>query len=156
MHRLGIAVPSLGAGHLSYVLVRNVNQLLRRGYDTDVVLFYENLTRPGLWPDCAVMQMAEAFGYDAPMIATSLSTAEKLLRFPGPAKRVFYVWDLEWLRLGNQKQFEHLQSVYGNTRLMLVARSRDHARVLENAWNRPVAAIVEDFALKPLLEIACG
>ena len=153
MNKLGFAVNNLGASHLAYCLLRNIKSFMEERYDTDIIVFYENLVPPCIPPSCAVMQIHEAFGYDGTLVATSLSTAEKLLRFPGPKARAFYVWDLEWLRMP-QKSFEELRSVYGNPELTLLARSLDHAEILADVWNRPVEAIVEDFDLKTILQFA--
>jgi hypothetical protein len=152
MNKIGIAVPNLGAGHMTYCLIRNVNLWMHERFDTDITLFYETLALPCLPPNCAVMQIHEGFSYDGPMIATSLSTADKLARWPGPSRRLFYTWDMEWLRMP-QKSFEQLRGIYANPDLELVARGQDHARLLEDVWNVKVRAVVEDFDLNELLKV---
>ena len=152
MHKLGILVPHLGASHQNYCLLRNVNRLLTQSADTDVILFYENLNIPCVQPMAAMMQIHEAWGFDAPVIATSLSTAEKLIRMPGPTKKIFYTWDLEWLRMP-QKLWEQLYSVYAHPSLRLVARGEDHKQILQDAWNKKVDAVIDDFELGPFLNL---
>jgi len=146
MKKLGFAVPNLGASHMNYSLIRQINLFMTERFDTDIVLFYETLDLPCLPPACSRMQIHEGYGFDGPIVATSLTTAEKLIRFPSPSQKLFYVWDLEWLRMP-QKSFEQLHSIYANPELTLVARGQDHADVLTDVWNRPVAAVIEDFVL---------
>lgn len=153
MNKLGIAVPNLGAGHMSYCLIRNINLFMSERYDTDITVFYETLALPCLPPACAVMQIHEGFSFDGPMVATSLSTADKLARWPGPSRRLFYVWDLEWLRMP-QKSFEQLRGIYGNPDFDLIARGPDHAHVLMDVWNVPVKYVVEDFNILDILTCA--
>ena len=146
MKKLGFAVSNLGAAHMSYALIRQINLLMAERHDLDVVLFYENLALPCMPVACATMQIHEAYGYDGPVVATNLTTAEKLIRFPSPRAKLFYVWDLEWLRLP-QKSFEQLRSIYAHSELTLVARGKDHADIISDVWNRPVTAVIEDFDL---------
>ncbi len=80
------------------------------------------------------MHISNAYAYNGTIMATTLSTAEKLIIFPSPAKKYFLVWDLEWLRI-KQRNFRFLSSIYSNPDLILVARSEDHKQVIENCWN---------------------
>lgn len=148
--KLGVLVRDLGPSQFNYYCIRNANVALKSGKVADFVAFYENLTKPCLTPNFAIMQAAEAWGYDGVLVATTLSTAEKLIRFPSAQRKLFYVWDLEWLRMG-QKSYRALQAVYGHSRLRLLARSAEHARLIGEVWNRE-AAIVDDFDLPALLK----
>jgi hypothetical protein len=89
------------------------------------------------------MNLNEAWEYDGLVVATSLSTAEKALIFPAPKRRLFYVWDMEWMRAGD-RDFDYFQSIYGNPKLDLIARSDTYAKIIERCWNRPVKAVVEN------------
>ena len=155
MNKLAFAVTDLSASQLSCMLLRNIANFMTKHYDTDIIVFYENLEIPCMPPACAVMQIHEAFSYDGPLVATSLSTAEKLIRFPGPRQRAFYVWDLEWIRL-QHKSYESLRDIYASPELTLFARGHDHAQLIEDVWNRKVAAVVEDFNLHEILTVITG
>ena len=146
MKKIGFAVSNLGAGHMNYSLIRQINLLMANRVDTDIILFYETLALPCLPPACARMQIHEGYGFDGPIVATSLTTAEKLIRFPSPPRKIFYVWDLEWLRMP-QKSYEQLRSIYSNPDLEVVARGNDHRDLIQDVWNRPVTAVIEDFNL---------
>jgi hypothetical protein len=143
--KLGIALDNLGPSQLAHRLLAGVETILKDRTDLDVVLFYENLARPCLTPCCACMQLPEAFRFDGTMVATSLSTAAKVLRFPGPRRRLFLAWDLEWLR--RPGDFVAYQSLYGHPALELLGRGPDQAQVLRQAFNRPVVAVTDDSSL---------
>jgi len=150
--KLGIAVNDLGASQLNFLLIQRANELVGSRRDLDIILFYENIVRPCLPMNFAVMQIAECWGFDGPVVATTFNTAEKLLRFPSSPRKLFYVWDLEWTRM-RQKLFRSLLSVYGNPDLTLLARCQDHADAIRQCWNRE-ALVVEDCDLDRIIEVA--
>ncbi len=151
--KVGVAVTNLGPTQLNYFLIQNTNRLLAERHDVDLIVFYENLHNPCLTMNFGSMQLTEAWGYDGTLIATTLSTASKILQFPGPSRKLFYVWDLEWLRM-REKSFSELRSIYANPRLQLIARSDEHARVLEACWNTPILGVVEDFNINNIINEA--
>lgn len=148
---VGVLVSSLAASHMAFSLIRQGNRALRERAVDDLVAFYERPSRPCLEMVFAAMQENEAWSFDGVAIATSLATASRLSRCPRPSRRLFYVWDLEWLRLG---AFDHaaVRSVYRDPSLRLVARGPDHVRLIENCWG-VTAAVVPDFDFRQLLEV---
>ncbi|SVC44680.1 uncharacterized protein METZ01_LOCUS297534, partial [marine metagenome] len=98
-----VLINNIGASQLSYLVVQNLNELGNHRPEIDAIVYYENMQKHCLPPNFAIMQIAEAWGHHGPMIATSLSTAQKLIGFPSERK-LFYVWDLEWLR-GQQQRY---------------------------------------------------
>lgn len=152
MNKLGFLLPHLGNSQLAFQLINSANKFLETHIDTDVIAFVSNQLRPKVCPSFAVMNINEAFDFDGVAIATTLHTAEKLARFPGPRKRYFYVWDLEWSRnLG--WSFEKLSEIYNNPNLTLIARHDDHAKVIEQCWNRPVHAVVPDCEVSHMVNL---
>jgi hypothetical protein len=151
--KLGISLDNLGPSQLAYAVLSQANRLVTERSDVDVTVFYETLARPCITPRFAHMQMAEAYGFDGPVVATSLSSAGKLLRMPACPKKLFLVWDLEWLR--KPHAYENLKTVYCHSELTLLARGEDHAKAISDCWNRPVA-VVGDFDLTLVLNAACA
>ena len=100
------------------------------------------------------MQISEAWGHKGPVIATSFSTAYKLIGFPNK-KKIFYIWDLEWIRAKQSgiKEYEKYIDVYTDSSLELIARSEPHKQAIENAFNRKVNHVVSDFNIDKILEI---
>ncbi len=130
--------------------VRNANAGLLSGALSDIIVFYEELARPCLPMNFASMQVAEAWAFDGILVATDLSTAAKMLRFPCAMARLFYVWDLEWVRTAS-RSYRDLRGVYAHPDLQLLARSNEHATLIENCWRKPIG-VVEDFDLTHLAE----
>lgn len=149
--KLGILINNLGPTQMAYRFISQTNALMHERFDIDIIAFYENITRHCMLPLFGCMQLNEAWGYNGPLIATDLTTARKLIKFPGTKNKYFYVWDLEWLRL-RRKNFTELYNIYGSKKLKLLARSASHAQLIANCWNREVPTIVDDFNINKIIE----
>lgn len=149
MRKFGVLLNDLSASQLSYYFIRNTNRLLAERADIDVIAFVDHMVKPCLNPSFAVMHMAEAYAYDAVMVATNLGTAFKLLTFPCSIRKHFYVWDLEWCR--RPSMYDSFASIYRNPELSLWARGTSHSQLIENAWNRPAEKLVDDFKWSDIL-----
>ena len=143
-----------GASQLSFCVITQLNKMFQENPEIDAIIFYENRHKSCLPANFAVMQISEARNQLGPIIATSFYTAHKLLDFTSKQK-LFYVWDLEWIRNENGaiKQYESYKSVYTDPSLELIARSSSHKDIIENAFDREVKHIVSDFNRSEILEI---
>jgi hypothetical protein len=150
--KLGFLVPHLGGTQLAFRLIYNVNKASHRSIDKDIVVFYENIVKPCYTVGFMTTNVADAWSYPGPMIATNLSTAHKIIQFPGPPRKYFYVWDLEWKDIPNKK-YEALAEIYHNPKLELIARSDHHAKAIEHVWGRSVKAVVEDCDIDQLFAL---
>lgn len=146
--KLGILLNNLGPTQLAYNAICQANRYAQSGKHS-AFLFYERQVPPCLKLAVASMQIAEAWNFDGVTVATDLSTAIKLAKFPSPRSKFFYVWDLEWLRNGVQP-YEAYSSVYRNPSYQLLARSASHRDAIESCWNRKVRAVVDDFSFEEL------
>ena len=135
--KLGIMVNALTASQLSLATIGAINRLLAKRSDVSPTLFFEMATPTCLPLPCAAMSSPEIWGFSGPIIATSLSTADKLRHPISPKQKFFYVWDLEWLRY--QPDFWRLRDIYAS--MPIIARSKDHAKAIEDAWNVSVVYI---------------
>lgn len=152
LKNINILVPNTGASQLSFFVIKELNSLTKTRPEIDSILFYENKHKNCLPTNFSVMQISEAWGQSEAIIATTLSTARKLQKIPA-RKKIFYVWDLEWIRDSSQKSYEKYSNVYGDKSLTLVARSEHHKLAIENAFNRAVEHVVSDFNMQNILEI---
>jgi hypothetical protein len=148
--KLGIMVNDLSGSQQGFYLINYMNYAVNQGHE--VTVFYEIPSIPCVSIGFGIMQIHEAFSYDAPVIASNINLACKLASFPGPSEKFFYLWDLEWLRMP-QKQYSMLQSIYRNPAYKLIARSKEHASVIESCWNVPVAGIVENFNIEHIVRM---
>lgn len=153
--KLGIILPDLGPSQLTYYLVRNANALLLAEPTCDVVAFFENQVPIALPANFACMPVYEAWGYNGMLVATTFRTAQKAQKCPSPRRKLYYVWDVEWLRPRTPAppSYREWAKVYRDPTLALLARSAEHATLIEQCWNRPVAGVVDNLNLTQLLEV---
>lgn len=154
--RLGLMVNSMGFNQLSFHLVKEGEKILDRCRDVDIIAFFHNMGQP--WRmiiPFPVMNIAEAYSFSGVAIATSYHTAEQALAMPGPIKKYFYVWDLSWMR-NYGMAYEEQARVYSNPNLPLIARSNEHAAIIERCWNRNVDDVIEHCDLWKWIELVQG
>jgi hypothetical protein len=149
--RLGLMVDDLSPSHLSWALMNSANALARSGR-ADVCIFYEDLVKPSVRPELALLPAVHATGFEGVLVATGLHTAARLAKLPAPAKKLFYCWDLEWQRIG-QKDYAGLIALYRSSSYRLVARTVEHARLLSQLWNRSVVDVVPEADARGLLGV---
>tara|TARA_B100000287_G_scaffold407519_1_gene433021 strand:+ start:1350 stop:1832 length:483 start_codon:yes stop_codon:yes gene_type:complete len=151
-NQIGFLVNDLTASHLAFSLIKNLNE-----YETtsDIVLFFENVSSSIIKPNFPVMAMNEIWNFEGSLVSTDINTTLTLKRCFAPRKKVFYVWDLEWMRNGREKttSFEEIIQAFSDETIELVARSQDHAKAIENLSNRKIKHIVENFNIEKLMRI---
>lgn len=153
LKNLSILVPNIGASQSSFYLINELNNLAKIRPELDAIVFYENRHKSCLPTNFSTMEISEAWCNSGPVVASSYSTASKMSSFPSERK-LFYVWDLEWLRSRDVYQrYEQHKDVYCDESIELIARSDSNKRCIENAFNRPVEHVVDDFNLEKILEI---
>lgn len=153
MNKLGIVLNNIGQNQPAYYAIKNSNKILKERQDLSIIIFYFNMTPQFISAQFGVMQISEAWGFDGTLISTDLQTTKKSLIMPAPKKKIFYVWDLEWLRGLTPNSYEEMAEVYQHPEIELVARSDSHKDAIENAWNRPVKKIISDFNMEEMLDL---
>lgn len=146
---INFLVDHVGASHMAYYLVEHANAMSGHG-QANVIVFYDQLHRPCRKLLVPTMMMIEAWAQPGVSIATSLSTAARLLSFPGPQQKMFYVWDMSWIR--NPKYVGPFGELFRNQNLTLIARCQDHADVLSNNFNVEVPYVFDNFDSESLLK----
>lgn len=148
-NNLNVLVSDLGPTQLGYYLIRNINTFHGKNPNSNIQVFTENLSKFCIRPLFGVMSVSEAWGQTGPFLATNLATAAKLLHFPLASKKLFYIWDLEFLRNDN-RVYDYYSPFYLDNSLELVCRSKEHKDIVENAFNRDVKHIVHNFNMDQL------
>jgi hypothetical protein len=154
LNKISFLVAHTGSSQLSFFLINELNKMAETNPEIDAIIYHENKHRNCVPANFAVMNLSDAWANNGPVIATSLSTAKKMISFPSDRK-LFYVWDIEWIRNNHMKtlEYEEYSEVYTDNSLELIARSEPHKRIIENAFNKPVSHIVSDFNMSEILEI---
>lgn len=152
MLKIGVIVDNLGPNQLAHAVISSANIYLEKNRGkTDFLVFQKNILPYCLRPNFAVMNTSEAFDFDGVLIATDINAASQIVKYPGPKKRIFYSYDLEWLRM--QRNYEMLHPIYSHSRLEVWARSNHHARLIEQTWGVKVKNVLENFELSQIVEI---
>lgn len=151
MLKLSFILSDLGHKQSVFYVANEMNKAVLEHKGITPILFYESLAPPVMRFLFPTMNISEVFCYDGIVVATTLSTANRLLNVPGPKRKLFYVWDLEWM--GNVMNVELVSSLYNAPQIDLVARSEDHAKVLERVFNRKPVGVVNDYNLDDFLKI---
>jgi len=151
-NQIGFLVNDLTASHLAFSLIKNLNEYES---NSDFVLFFENASSSIIKPNFPIMAATEVWNFGGVLISTDINTTLTLKKCFAPKKKIFYVWDLEWMRnrMGQTKSFEVLIQAFSDEKIELVARSKDHAKAIENLSNRKVKSIVENFNIEKLMRI---
>lgn len=148
---IGIILPSLGTNQLAFETITTINREIMSGSKHDYRIFFEDLTPRVINPLCAVMNIAEIWNYSGLLITTTLSNTRFASKVVGDVKKVFYVWDLEWLR-GKNNFIQNL-SVYRDPQFALLTRSEEYAKMIEFYSNRKVNGIMERLAFGALADV---
>lgn len=146
----GIMIHSLGVSQLSMHLIYELNQVPTYNEYVDIIVFYREYGKILKTPKFALMQEENAWGLNGPVMSTDLQTTSRLLLCPKPKRKIFYVWNLEWMF--HQYDAEAIARIYCHRDIILVARSPEHAKIISNCWKDPVA-ILEDFNHEQLIRI---
>lgn len=150
MKKIGAVIQDFGPSQIAYEFLKSSNGLLSKRLDVSIYGFYENLTKAVMNPIFATMNFTEIFGFDGILITTSALQTHQSLQFPRPSKRIFYSWDIEWVRhkgIGFELQCE----IYRNPKIEVWARNQNHASLIENNFNTK-CKINENFDILKFLE----
>tara|TARA_Y100001963_G_scaffold159549_1_gene263715 strand:+ start:12751 stop:13215 length:465 start_codon:yes stop_codon:yes gene_type:complete len=149
--KAGILVNRIDGSQLGFNITKCINHISENMVNVDIIVFTREPSTPPITPLFSVMSEVEVWGFNAPIISTSLETASTLIDMVGPTKKYFYIWDLEWMRL---EGFMHkdLSKVYNHEDIELISRSERHRRITGECWRYP-SHIMDDFNHKDLIRI---
>lgn len=143
-------IDALDTSQMAVELVREVNKVTLLDEYWDIIVFYHNYGRTTAFPEFAMIQEQELWSYNAPVMATDLSTGDRLVKCYAPTKKFLYMWDLEWIN--GSYDIDTLASVYMDPSISLIARSKSHAKIITDCWKEPIA-IIENFNYDQLTEL---
>lgn len=148
--KAGILIESLGMSQKAYEIIREMNKVDSLDEYWDMIIFYLEYDRIITPPQFAMMNMVEAYGMNSPLISTSIKTTEIAINCIKATKRLFYIFEMEWSN--STHDVDELLNVYMNPKVDLIARSEDHAKIIEKCWKAPIA-IIENFNYEKITEL---
>lgn len=154
IYKLGIMVNSLDLSQQGFYIIKQLNKIVDEDYKFSPTVFYKDYAKSIDVNRFCMLLEKEVWDYEGNVIATDLKTAQTLITCPCPRKKFFYVWNFEWVY--NQNMYLYLQSIYQNEELELIARTKDHAKVIQKCWKAPAYIMdnFEDTILKQLAQLS--
>jgi hypothetical protein len=147
--QVNIIVPHIYDNQLGYCISKYCNELAH--LDIDCVVFTEEIRPFTITPKFAVMNIAEMYDQPGLTIATTPQTTQKLLHCWGANQKIFYSWDLYWLR-GQRRLYQPMLNLY-TSNIDIVARSESHKDAIENCFNIKVKTVIDDFNIAKFIEL---
>lgn len=89
--------------------------------------------------------------YEGVLISTSIKNAAISIKAPTRMDRYLYLWDLNWLR--KPTSYNAMYEVLSNDKIKLLARSEEHADMIENFCNKKTVGIVDNWNVDQIREI---
>lgn len=152
IEKVGILIPHLHNNQLGYEITKQLNNLKKTHPYIDSVVFTEDDRPQTIIPKFAIMNISEAYDQTGLVIATTPSTAQKLIYCWGATHKVFYSYDCYWLR-GQKTQYEGLLNLYHNDIFDVIARSQSHKTIIENNFNAKIKAVIERFNILDFIKL---
>lgn len=148
MKKVGLILKDCGNSQSSFFGISSINTSCLDD-DADYSIFELNHVDPITRIRCGVFPITLAYLYDGVLISTDIETTKFSLEGCRAEKRIFYVWDLEWMR--RPKLFESNQ-IYSLPELTIVCRSKEHADCIKRVSGRDVH-IMQNFNVKELIKL---
>ena len=150
MINIAAVIDNLGPSQKSFYLVKEFNKSSSaRNLCTSV--FFQRAAIPvtGTLFSCRSISFLSGFHHNA--IATTIGEANVLLKSNNAAKKFLYLWDLEWLR--NPTHYDISSKILLDDRIHIIARSDEHAKMIDNFCNKMPIAVVDNWHLESLVKV---
>jgi hypothetical protein len=148
---IGVILPNMEIGQLAYETLTQINTEIVEGSDLDYRIFFENISLQCVNPLCSVMNINEIWNYKGILISTTLENTLFSLQVKANVLRIFYIFDMEWLR--NSKNYLFNLSILRSPNLLLISRGNDAAKELERYSNRHPNLIMSKLNFKDLVNV---
>ena len=130
---LGVILDHLSVSQLNLGFLSGLNKLSDTTND-NVCVFNKNISPPLFDLKFGVFGLNLMHDVeDGVVIATDLDSASILIHSQTTARKIFYVWDLEWLHNPTKKNFLENVEIYRN--IELFTRSQSYALAIQNYCN---------------------
>lgn len=150
MIRCGIMVDSLSPSQLTFYLVNYVNTIMSRSVHNHFIFFLNEITPFLINPLCPCLNSTEIVQFnDGIIVTTTLNDTLRAINAIHNSSIKFYVWDLEWIR--RPLDYFTNYNIFNNPRVEIIARSHEHAKMIENYANLTKVRVVENCDMEKIL-----
>ena len=125
-----IITKNLSCSQINYEIFRQLNNLVDK---IPCCLVYKNISNcfyPAKFPILNYSKIFSGYLDNSLIIATDLDSATTLLNIKNKAKKIFYVWELEFLK---NKNYHYNFNIYNS--LEIYTRSESYKNALDNYAN---------------------
>ncbi len=147
MKNIAALVESLGPSQNAFYLIKEWN----KGLD-DPCLSLSAFVNSHSVPcqQCMFSYKLLAFlcSYEGVLISTSIKNAAISLKMPTKMDRYLYLWDFNWLT--QSVDYNSICEIMSDNKIKLIARSQEHADMIENFCNRKPVGIVDNWNLEQI------
>ena len=144
----GFLINSFNSSQNNITLCSNINEILTRDSKYSPIIFFAMPGASPVFTRCCQLHQRHAWGFASPLISTDIATTIILKGCLQTRRKLFYVYDLEWIYQPNI-YYKILKDIYQNPEIDLIARSESHFDILKNCWKEPIG-IVHDYDAKEL------
>lgn len=141
---------SLGPSQNAFYLIKEWNKAID---DTQLSLSAFVNAHSVPFQTCLFSYKLSSFlsSYEGVLISTSIKNAAISIKAPTRMDRYLYLWDLNWLR--KPTSYNAMYEVLSNDKIKLLARSEEHADMIENFCNKKTVGIVDNWNVDQIREI---
>jgi hypothetical protein len=151
--QVGVILQHTAFGEPQDVIIRNINEIVETTTH-DPVIFSYNISTRTREPLCAVCPLVNMSSVtDGVLIANDLMGAQAMLAASTPAKKIFFVWNLEWIY--REMPYKTLRAVLGHDDAVIIARSELHKQAIEFISGKTVDYVMRDFDLEGIIYEVC-
>ena len=147
---LGILKTTLQNIDKDFFCVDSLNKLTNT--KTNACLFCDDIINEFILPvNTNVLQRSHIFKFIGTLITDDLSRSQDFVNTSYAKKRFLYLYHLEWPYI-NDLQYKHIKRILLNNHIELIARSEQHAKLIESLFKKP-KYVMPEWDYKTLIEI---
>ena len=148
--KISAIVDNLGPSQKNFYMIKEFNKAAM-SKDMSMSAFYNTPSIPVTQPHFSCRNISFLSGCSGVAIATSLVTAETLLKSHNNSDKYLYLWDIDWLT--RSVNFQVACDILLDNRLKLIARSDSHATVINHFCNKRLTGTLDNWNIDELLKI---
>lgn len=137
---------SIGTSQEGLFLTYEMNNLLKTYPNLNISVFYEDFDRIPTLPQFPMFPSLFLWGFKGIVITTDITSAYRIRDIP-IKKKFLYVLNLEWLY--HNKSYTYYNNIYNSDDFELIARSDEHANIIQSCWRKP-SYVINDFDAKEI------